>query len=61
MTEVAPWRRVKEAEFVVTKYNRPGEGCWRFTLVCGHTVTAKASQGQPRRKRCRDCQKMDRI
>jgi hypothetical protein len=29
----------------------------RLTLKCGHEQTRKASQGVPRRARCRDCEK----
>lgn len=61
MTSIAPWRRVTGVQFVTTKYNRTGEGCNRFFLECGHETVAKASQGQPRKKRCRQCQMEDRI
>lgn len=29
----------------------------RLTLKCGHEQTRKASQGVPRRARCRDCER----
>lgn len=49
------FRRVLKVDFMTTKYNRPGEGTNRFVLECGHETFAKASQGTPKRKHCRDC------
>jgi hypothetical protein len=50
-----PLRKVVKSEFVSSKYCRPGEGSYFFTLDCGHITVSKASNGQPKRKRCRDC------
>ena len=50
-----PFRRVVNVQFTTTRYNRSGEGSNKFTLDCGHTVWAKLSDGEPKRKRCRDC------
>jgi hypothetical protein len=50
-----PFRKVISTEELTNKYCRPGEGCRRFNLECGHWTIAKQSNGNPRRKRCRDC------
>ena len=50
-----PMRKVVATRFVSSKYARPGEGCYWFTLECGHEEISKASNGTPKRKRCRDC------
>ena len=50
-----PLKKVTKTEPISSKYCRPGEGCYMFTLECGHTAVAKRSQGSPERKRCRDC------
>lgn len=41
--------------FTQNKYNRYAEGTNVFELECGHKTFAKASQGNPCRKRCREC------
>jgi hypothetical protein len=51
----APLRKVVKVRFLITKYNRPGEGTNEFTLECGHQVLAKQSAGDPKMKRCREC------
>lgn len=50
-----PLRQVRSVNFLTTRYNRIGEGTNQFILACGHTAYAKLSQGEPKRKRCRDC------
>lgn len=50
-----PLRAVTKTVEISSKYCRPGEGCYLFTLECGHTAVAKRSEGRPARKRCRDC------
>jgi hypothetical protein len=50
-----PFRTVISTEEMTNKYCRPGEGCRRFNLECGHWTIAKQSAGNPKRKRCRDC------
>ena len=54
-----PLRRVVTREFMVTRYNRRGEGSYFDTLECGHIVRAKQSAGQPSRRRCRRCRMED--
>jgi len=50
-----PLRKVKKVTFCQSKYSRPGHGSNRFDLECGHIAWAKYSQGEPARKRCREC------
>lgn len=54
-----PLKRVKSVRFTQNKYNRHAEGKNEFTLECGHVVVSKASEGEPSRKRCRQCQYED--
>jgi hypothetical protein len=50
-----PLKKVISVETLTNKYCRPGEGCYKFTLICGHTAVSKQSNGTPKHKRCRDC------
>lgn len=50
-----PLRKVIKTITLETKYNRWGEGSYRFILECGHDAVAKQSAGTPKKKRCRDC------
>lgn len=50
-----PLRKVVRTTFCSCRYNRRGEGSYRFDLECGHFCFAKISAGQPKRKRCLTC------
>lgn len=50
-----PLRKVVQVTFCQSKYSKSGYGTNVFTLECGHQAYAKYSQGEPKRKRCRDC------
>lgn len=50
-----PLKAVTGTVELTNKYCRPGEGCRRHNLECGHYVICKQSAGFARRKRCRDC------
>lgn len=51
------WRPVVDAVFLVTKYNRPGEGTLRHALSCGHKILRKKSYGEHKKMRCRECER----
>lgn len=52
---IYPLRKVVQVTFCQSKYSKSGYGTNVFTLECGHQAYAKYSQGEPERKRCRDC------
>lgn len=51
-------RRVVRTQFIKMPYTRPGEGCTKHVLECGHTLTTKQSDGFPKRKHCRECMEL---
>lgn len=53
--KLAPLRLVNKRIEYSTRYNRYGEGGYQDILECGHEWYGKRSQGEPRRRRCRDC------
>ena len=51
--------RVTSTRFCQSKYSNPGYGTNWFTLECGHDTFAKSSEGEPSKKRCRECFQRD--
>jgi hypothetical protein len=48
-------RQVIDVSFYNTKYNRPGEGTKKFTLICGHAKWVKQSYKTPVNCYCNKC------
>ncbi len=54
----APWRDV--AKYAIVKLPHSAREAFSrvFTLVCGHTICRKGSQGIPAKMRCTRCQEI---
>lgn len=52
------WRKVVTTHRYCYRLFGHDNWSYRFVLECGHTAVAKGSAGEPRRKRCRDCERI---